>query len=45
MKFEITARNYDVGEKLKNVTEQKLSKLDKYFALPTPTPYVSSSKR
>ena len=31
MKFEIIGRNYDVGEKLKKITEQKLSKLDKYF--------------
>lgn len=31
MKFDIYAKNYEVGEKLKNVTKQKLSKLDKYF--------------
>ena len=31
MKFDIYARNYEVGEKLKSITEQKLSKLDKYF--------------
>ena len=31
MKFEITARNYELSEKLRKVTEQKLSKLDKYF--------------
>ncbi len=31
MKFEITARNYEVTEKLRKITEQKLSKLDKYF--------------
>lgn len=31
MKFDIYAKNYEVGEKLKNVTEQKLAKLDKYF--------------
>ena len=31
MKFDIYAKNYEVGEKLKNITEQKLSKLDKYF--------------
>ncbi|MBO4251095.1 MAG: ribosome-associated translation inhibitor RaiA [Clostridia bacterium] len=31
MKIDIYAKNYEVGEKLKNVTEQKLSKLDKYF--------------
>lgn len=32
MKLEITARNYEVSDKLKNVTEQKLLKLDKYFS-------------
>ena len=31
MKIEIVGRNYDVGEKLKDVTAKKLSKLDKYF--------------
>ena len=31
MKIEVTGRNYEVGENLKKVTEQKLSKLDKYF--------------
>lgn len=31
MKVEITGRNYKVGEHLKEVTEQKLRKLDKYF--------------
>ncbi len=31
MKIEIVGRNYEVGENLKKVTEQKLSKLDKYF--------------
>ena len=31
MKIDIYAKNYEVGEKLKNVTEQKLAKLDKYF--------------
>lgn len=31
MKFEITARNYELSEHLKDVTKQKLSKLDKYF--------------
>ena len=45
MKFEITARNYDVGEKLKNVTEQKLSKLDKYFALEQPSAKVTFKKQ
>ena len=31
MKFDIYAKNYEVSEKLKNITEQKLAKLDKYF--------------
>ena len=31
MKIEITSRNYEVSERLKEVTEQKLAKLDKYF--------------
>jgi len=31
MKIEIIGRNYEVGEKLKDVTAKKLSKLDKYF--------------
>ncbi len=31
MKIEITSRNYEVGEKLRSITEQKLSKLNKYF--------------
>ncbi|MBQ3219123.1 MAG: ribosome-associated translation inhibitor RaiA [Clostridia bacterium] len=31
MKIEVIGRNYEVGENLKKVTEQKLSKLDKYF--------------
>ncbi len=31
MKFDIYAKNYEVGEKLKSITEQKLAKLDKYF--------------
>lgn len=31
MNIEFTTRNYDLGEHLKNVTEQKLNKLDKYF--------------
>ena len=31
MKIDIYAKNYEVGEKLKNITEQKLAKLDKYF--------------
>ena len=32
MKIDIIGRNYEIGEKLKQVTDQKLSKLDKYFA-------------
>lgn len=32
MKIEILTRNYDLGEKLKQITEQKVNKLDKYFA-------------
>ncbi len=31
MKIEIVGRNYSVSEKLKDMTEQKLAKLDKYF--------------
>ena len=31
MKFDIYAKNYEVGEKIKSITEQKLAKLDKYF--------------
>lgn len=31
MKFDIYAKNYEVSEKLKSITEQKLAKLDKYF--------------
>ena len=31
MKIEIVARNYEVNEHLRKVTEQKLDKLDKYF--------------
>ena len=31
MKIEICGRNYEVSEKLKAITEQKLAKLDKYF--------------
>ena len=31
MKIEITGRNYEVSERLKNITAQKLGKLDKYF--------------
>lgn len=32
MKIEITSRNYNVSDRLRDVTEQKLKKLDKYFA-------------
>lgn len=31
MKFEFIGRNYQVAQNLKDVTEKKLSKLDKYF--------------
>ncbi len=31
MKIELLGKNYDVSEKLKEITAQKLSKLDKYF--------------
>ena len=31
MKIEVLGKNYEVGEKLKEITAQKLSKLDKYF--------------
>ena len=31
MKIEVLGKNYEVGDKLKDVTAQKLSKLDKYF--------------
>ena len=32
MKIEIVGRNYNVSDHLRDVTEQKLAKLDKYFA-------------
>ena len=31
MRIDITSRNYELSERLKGITEQKLSKLDKYF--------------
>lgn len=31
MKIEIIGRNYEVSERLKEITERKLAKLDKYF--------------
>ena len=31
MRIEIIGRNYEVSERLKEITEQKLAKLDKYF--------------
>ena len=31
MKIEVLGKNYVVGDKLKEITAQKLSKLDKYF--------------
>ncbi len=45
MKFEIIGRNYDVGEKLRQVTEQKLSKLEKYFGDEEPTAKVTFKKQ
>ncbi|MBO7149660.1 MAG: ribosome-associated translation inhibitor RaiA [Clostridia bacterium] len=32
MRIEILTRNYELGEKLKAITEQKVGKLNKYFA-------------
>lgn len=32
MKIDILTRNYELGEKLKEITEQKVNKLKKYFA-------------
>ena len=31
MKIEVLGKNYEVGDKLKEITAQKLAKLDKYF--------------
>ena len=31
MRIEITTKNYELSEKLRQITEQKLAKLDKYF--------------
>ena len=31
MKIDIIGRNYEVGERLKEITNQKINKLDKYF--------------
>jgi putative sigma-54 modulation protein len=31
MKIEITSRNYEVSERLKEIADKKLAKLDKYF--------------
>lgn len=45
MKFDIYAKNYEVSEKLKNVTEQKLAKLDKYFKDDETTAKVSFKKQ
>lgn len=44
MKFEIIGRNYDVGEKLRQVTEQKLSRLEKYFGDAEPVAKVTFKK-
>lgn len=45
MKIGIYAKNYEVGEKLKNITEQKLAKLDKYFKDDETTAKVSFKKQ
>lgn len=45
MKFDVYAKNYEVGEKLKNITEQKLAKLDKYFKDDETTAKVSFKKQ
>ena len=45
MKFDIYAKNYEVGDKLKNVTEQKLAKLDKYFKDDETTAKVNFKKQ
>ena len=44
MKFEFTARNYNLSEHLKEVTERKLSRLDKYFGDSTATAKVIFKK-
>ena len=33
MKFQITGKNIKITEAMKDVTEQKLSKMDKYFII------------
>ncbi len=45
MKFEITSRNYEVGERLEQIAEQKLSKLDKYFGDAEPIAKVAFKKQ
>ena len=45
MKFEITGRNCEVSERLKEVTQQKLNKLDKYFGESEPVSKVSFKKQ
>lgn len=44
MKVEITTRNYNVSEHLERIANQKLSKLDKYFANGETTVKVSFKK-
>ena len=34
MKIEVIGRNYEVSERLKEITDKKLAKLDKYFEKP-----------
>ena len=45
MKFDVYAKNYEVSEKLKNLTEKKLNKLDKYFKDEETTAKVSFKKQ
>lgn len=44
MRFEFVARNYETGEKLKQLTEQKLSKLGKYFSDEEPSAKINLKK-
>ncbi|MBQ9485792.1 MAG: ribosome-associated translation inhibitor RaiA [Clostridia bacterium] len=45
MKFDVYSKNYEVSDKLKKVTEQKLSKLDKYFKDETAVAKVTFKKQ
>ena len=45
MKLDIYAKNYEASDKLKNITEQKLAKLDKYFKDEDATAKVSFKKQ